>query len=105
MWAQLITMTLKPGQEERLETLFDQLHATEEPDSGLLRSIGMRDQDDPTKVHTLVLFESEEKARAREADGSRDEAMNPVRALMAEMFDGPPQFTNLTVIRDAIPPT
>jgi len=39
MWAQLITMSLKPGHEQELETLFDQLHAAEQPDSGLLRTL------------------------------------------------------------------
>jgi quinol monooxygenase YgiN len=102
MWAQLITMTLKPGQEEHLETLFEQLHSTEVAESGLLRTLAMRDQDDPSKVHTLVVFESEEKARARESDSSRNAAMQRVRALMAQMFSGPPQFTNLTVIRDEV---
>ena len=100
MWAQLITLTLKPGQDEHLETLFDQLHAGESAGSGVLRTLGMRDQNDPSKVHTLVLFESEEKAREREKDSSRDAAMQPVRSLMAQMFDGAPQFIDLNVVSD-----
>ena len=94
-----------PPVEEQLDALFDQLHATEPPNSGMLRTIAMRDQDDPSKVHTLVLFESEEKARAREADSSRDAMLQPVRSMMAEMFDGPMEFTNLNVLRDAAPPS
>jgi quinol monooxygenase YgiN len=101
MWAQLITMSLKPGHEQDLEPLFNQIHASEQEDSGLLRTITMRDQADPSQIHTLVLFESEEKARAREADPRRGEGMAAVRSLMVEMFDGAPEFTNLDVLRDA----
>ena len=100
MWAQLITMSLKPGHEQELETLFDQLHATEQPDSGLLRTVVLRDQADPSQISTLVFFGSEEQARARESDPRRSEALASVRSLMADMFDGPPEFTDFTVIRD-----
>ena len=75
MWAQLIKMSLKPGREQDLEKVFDQLHATEQPGSGLLRTINMCDQADPSQIYTLVLFESEERARAREADPRRDEGL------------------------------
>ena len=100
MWAQMIKMSLKPGHEQELETLFDQLHATEQPDSGLLRTIALRDQADPSQIYTLILFASEEQARARESDPRRSESLTTVRSLMADMFDGPPEFTNFTVIRD-----
>ena len=43
------------------------LQAVEQPDSGLLRTMIMQDQD-PDLFFTLVVFESEEKARARERD-------------------------------------
>jgi quinol monooxygenase YgiN len=101
MWAQLIKMSLRPGHEQDLESLFGMLHASEQPDSGLLRTITMRDQADPSQIHTLVLFESEEKARAREADPRRGEGMAAIRGLMTEMFDGAPEFTNLEVLHDA----
>jgi quinol monooxygenase YgiN len=101
MWAQLITMSLTPGHEQDLESMFGQLQASEQADSGLLRTITMRDQADPNRIHTLVIFESEEKARARESDPRRGEAMAAVRALMTEMFDGAPEFTNLEVLHDA----
>ena len=101
MWAQLIKMSLKPGHEQDMEPLFEQLHATEQPDSGLLRTVTMRDQADPSQIYTLVLFASEEQARARESDPRRGEGLATVRGLMAEMFDGPAEFTNLTVLHDA----
>jgi quinol monooxygenase YgiN len=101
MWAQLIRMSVKPDHDQDLANVLEQIHATEQPDSGLLRSITMRDQADPSQIYTLVLFESEERARAREADPRRDEGLANVRALMAELFEGPAEFTNLTVLRDA----
>ncbi|MEP7020133.1 MAG: antibiotic biosynthesis monooxygenase [Pseudonocardiales bacterium] len=101
MWAQLIKMTVRPEREQDLPGLLEQLHAAEQPDSGLVRTMAMRDQNDPSKLYTFVLFESEEKARAREQDPRREEALKSVRAAMAEMFDGPPEFVNLTVVQDA----
>ena len=100
MWAQIIKMHLKPGSEADLTSMIEQLHAAEQADSGLLRTLFMRDQADPSALHTLVLFESEEKARAREQDPRRAEAMLAIRALMTEMMAGPPEFLNLDVIRD-----
>ena len=103
MWAQLITTRLKPGREQDLPKLFEQLQAVEQPGSGLLRSTAMRDQSDPSRVYMLVLFESEEKARAREQDQRRQDGLEAARATMAEIFDGPPEFTDLTVVDDFLP--
>ena len=100
MWAQIIKMNVKPGSEADLSTLIEKLHAAEQADSGLLRTIFMRDQADPSALHTLVLFESEEKAREREQDPRRAEAMLDIRALMTQMMDGAPEFLNLDVIRE-----
>jgi quinol monooxygenase YgiN len=100
MWAQMITMRLKPGREADLGGLMGQLQAAEQPDSGLLRTTTMRDINDPSLVYTLVVFENEEKARARENDPRRQEGLVAVRAAMAEIFDGAPQFVDLTVEYD-----
>lgn len=100
MWAQLMVMRLKPGREDDLSRLYEQLHATEQPGSGLLRTIGALDQKDPGRVYNLVLFESEEKAREREQDPRRQEALAGIRDLMAEVFDGPPEFIDLQVVND-----
>lgn len=98
MWAQLIKGRLKSGHEADLEPLHRQLQAAEQPGSGLVRSTTMRDQNDPNTVYTLVIFESEEKARAREQDPRREEGLREARVAMAEAFEGPPEFTNLTVV-------
>ena len=86
MWAQLITMRLKPGND-----------TAEQPGSGLVRTLVMHDQKDPGQVYALVVFESEDKARAREQDPPRQEALHAARATMAGIFDRPPEFTDLTV--------
>lgn len=98
MWAQLISMRPKEGSEEELTGLMDALDAIEQPGSGLLHSLAMTEHDDPRQVQVLVVFESEEQARAREDDPRRQEALVPVRQKMAEVFEGPPGFTDLTVV-------
>ena len=102
MWAQLITVRLKPGQEQGLDTLIEQLRATEQPGSGLIRSLAMRDQSDPSRISMLVLFESEEAARARESDERRQAGLAAARATMAEIFDGPPEFTDFEVVAETV---
>lgn len=103
MWAQLITTRLKPGKEGELSRLIAQLQAAEQPESGLLRSTAMHDQKDPSRVFLMVVFESEEQARARENDPRRAEGLEAARATMAEIFDGPPEFVDLTVVEDWTP--
>ena len=103
MWAQLITTRLKPGKEGELPKLFEQLRSVEQPGSGLLRSTAMRDQKDPSRLYMLVLFESEERARAREQDERRQEGLQAARATMMDIFDGPPEFVDLTVVNDLVP--
>jgi quinol monooxygenase YgiN len=103
MWAQLISSRLKPGKDRELNKLLDQLKATEQPGSGLLRSTAFRDQKDPSRLFMLVIFDSEEKARAREQDPRRQEGLTAARATMAELLDGPPEFVDLTVVNDFVP--
>ncbi|HYA44606.1 MAG TPA: antibiotic biosynthesis monooxygenase [Acidimicrobiales bacterium] len=103
MWAQLITTRLKPGREGDLPKLAKPLQAAEQPHSGLVRSLMMQDQKDPSRVYMLVVFESEEKARARENDQRRQEGLVEVRALMGQIFDGAPEFVDLTVVQEWTP--
>ena len=98
MWAQIIKTRLKAGKDAELVTLSEQLRAIEEPDSGLLRTTLMRDGHDPSAVYFMVVFESEEKARARESNPRRQEGLKAARETMAEIFDGPPEFLDLTVL-------
>ena len=96
MWAQLIQMRLKPGKDTA--EMIKQIRDAEQPGSGLVRSLMMRDQKDPSRIYTLVVFESEEKARAREKDPRRSERLEAARSIMADIFEGPPEFTDLEVV-------
>lgn len=98
MWAQLMRWRLKPGKDTA--GLREQLQAVEQPDSGLLRTMIMQDQKDPDQFYTLVVFESEEKARARERDPRRQEGLQALRAMLADMLASPPEFTDLAVVEE-----
>jgi quinol monooxygenase YgiN len=98
MWAQLAKIRVKPGKDT--VELNEKIMAVEQPDSGLVRTILMRDQKDPDQLYTLVVFESEEKARAREQDPRRQEGLQAVRAMMPDILAGAPEFTDLTVIKE-----
>ena len=87
MWAQLIKTRLKPGKEAGLERLYQHLRATEQPGSGLVRSTAMRNQKDPHSIYMLVVFESEEKARARERDPRRQEGALHDRVLVEPAYE------------------
>ena len=99
MWAQLIKMRVKPGKEDQVNLVFEQLHAFEQPGSGLIRTTAMHDQKDPSVVYAMPVFESEEAARARENDPRRQEGLKGVQALMAEVFEAP-EFVDLVVERE-----
>ncbi len=99
----MITAKMKPGKDAELQRLVDELKATEQPGSGLLRSSVLRDQNDPLTVRFVVVFESEAQARARENDERRNEGLQRARAIMADIFDGPPEFTDMTVFSEYTP--
>lgn len=96
MWAQLIEMQLKPGSDTG--EMIELIRAAEQSGSGLVRTIFMRDQADPNRAITLVVFESEQAARAREQDPRRGERLAAARAVMAEIVDGAPVFTDLVIV-------
>ncbi|MGD0393929.1 MAG: antibiotic biosynthesis monooxygenase [Acidimicrobiales bacterium] len=96
----MITSQLKPGKDDELVTLTAQLKAAEQPGSGLVHATAVRDSKDPGRVIMFVVFESEEKARDRENDARRQEGLTKARTTMMEIFDGVPEFTDLTVIDD-----
>ena len=95
---QFIKVRLKPDKDTA--ELNKQLRAAEQPGLGLVRTLMMHDQKDPSQVYTLVVFESEEKARAREQDPRRQESLQAARAVMADIYDGPPEFTDLRVVEE-----
>ena len=95
MWAQLITMRLTPGND--MAGLDNPDRAGEQPGSGLVGTLTMHDQTDPSPVYAPVVFDSDDTARAREQGPRRQEKPHAARAMMADIFDDPPQFTDLTV--------
>jgi quinol monooxygenase YgiN len=100
VWAQLMKVQSKPERDSELQALFEQLRAIEPPGSGLVRTTAMRSQHNPDVVYVLVVFESEEKARAREQDPRRQEGLKALQASMAKVMDGPPEFIDLAVLTD-----
>ena len=65
------------------------MRAFEQPGSGLVREMFMRDQRDPGQAYILAVFESEEEARARERDPRREEGLQAMQATMADVLAGP----------------
>ena len=102
MWAQLSTVRVNDGEADAVSKAMEQLRAFEQPDSGLLRTIVMQDQEDAARVFVLVVFESEEKARARENDPRRQEDVQALRASLAEVLQAAPEYTDLNVIADLV---
>jgi quinol monooxygenase YgiN len=96
MWAQLIKARLKPGKEDELHRLEDEIQAVSQTESGWVRSFSMRDQSDPSQHYTLVVFESEAKARTFE----QNPAAAAVVSKLSGVFEGPPEFVNLEVLRE-----
>jgi quinol monooxygenase YgiN len=100
MWAQIIKTRVKPGSDADVAALMDQFKAAEQPDSGLIRSTVMRDQNDPDSLYMMVVFDSEESARAREKDPRREPGLAAARETMGRIFDGAPEFVDLNVIAE-----
>lgn len=98
MWAQLITIEVKPGND--IGAVIAAIKAGELPDSGLIRETFLRDRSNPARFHIMALFESEEAARAREADPRRTEATAAIQSGLRDILAATPQFTDLDVIED-----
>jgi heme-degrading monooxygenase HmoA len=102
MWAQLSSVRVKEGQADVVGRAMEQLQTIEQPESGLLRTIVMQDQNDPARMFVFVVFESEEKARVREADPRRQAGLQALRTNLADVLDGAPEYTDLNVIADLV---
>ena len=98
MWAQMQRVSTDPGKEAQVLEIFEQLRAIEQDDSGLLQTLVLRSQADPTEVFVVVVFESEDKARARDTDPRRQEPLQRIRAAMGDVLNGPPEFFDCDVV-------
>ena len=88
----------QPGQGSRGPGDLRAVACHEQEDSGLLQTLVMRSQADPTEVFVVVVFESEEKARAREEDPRRQEGLQRIRGAMGNVLDGQPEFFDCNVL-------
>jgi heme-degrading monooxygenase HmoA len=98
MWAQVQRVKTSPESDAEVLEVFDQLRAIEQENSGLLQTLVLRSQADPADVFVVVVFESEEKARAREVDPRRQEPLERIRGAMGNLLDGPPEFFDCDVL-------
>ena len=104
MWAQLSSVRVKEGKADVVGSAMEHLRTFEQPESGLLRTIVMQDQNDPARMFVLVVFESEEKARVRENDPRRQAGVQRLRTILAEVLEAAPEYVDLNVIADLVPP-
>jgi len=100
MWAQIIKTQLKSGRDGDFVDLMKHFQSAEKPNSGLVHSYAARDKKDPNTVYMIVVFESEEKARIREADTDRQASLEPARQIMGEIFEGPIEFVDLDIVAE-----
>ena len=98
MLPQLISGRLKLDGDEDLPRLIEQMRAVEQPGSGFVRSNAMRDQNDTSRVHFLIVFENQEQAHALENDPRHQDGVQAMRDTMAEIFDGRPEYAGLTIV-------
>jgi heme-degrading monooxygenase HmoA len=101
MWAQVQRVSTNTGSEAEVLEVFEQLRAIEQEESGLLQTLVMRSQKDPSDLFVVVVFESEEKARVREADPRRQEPLQRIRETMGNLLEGPPEFFDCDVLVNA----
>jgi quinol monooxygenase YgiN len=100
MWIQIIKGRLKEGKESDFVGLMDKLMEIEQPGSGLINEVVTRSQKDPDVVYVIATFDSEDAARAREADPRRQEGLVEVRKGLMDALDGPPEFIDLDVLAE-----
>ena len=101
MFGQVMVMDVKPDRVGDLPRIFELLAEAEQPDSGWLRTVVLRDRGDAHRLFTVVVFENEEKARTRENDPRRTEKLSEAQALLREVLAAPPQFHDCDVLLDS----
>ena len=99
MWAQLVKMHSKDGSEGALENLERQWEESvgRATDSGWMRTMAFTSTENPRDAYLLVMFESEEKARANENSPQHQEFLSK----MMDAVDGTPEYVDLTPIYES----
>jgi heme-degrading monooxygenase HmoA len=100
VWAQVQRVRSHPDHEGEVLEVFERLREIEQDDSGLVQTLVLRSQSDPSDVFVVVVMESEEKARAREQDPRREEGLQGIRSLLGGILEGPPEFFDRDVVLD-----
>lgn len=98
MWAQIVKSRMKPGVEGDMAEIRDQMRSRVGSRPGLVKTFWMKNQNDPQEYYTLIVFESEEQARAGEAELEGD----PIFQRMRSLGEGMPEFVDLDVL-EALP--
>ena len=99
MWAQLVKARVKVGREEELRRLYQEASSTSSPDSGWVRSLSLRNQNDPQEIYGVIIFESE--ARAREYERSSEQA--ELTGHLGDLMDGTPEFVDFDSVEEYAP--
>ena len=94
MWAQIVKTRMRQGVEQEMAEIGDAMRSRIGERPGLVRSLWMQNQEDPQEYYTVIVFESEEQARAGERELEQDPLFQRVRSL----GEGTPEFVNLNVI-------
>jgi hypothetical protein len=61
----------------------------------------MRDRD-PNTLYMMVVFDSEDSARAREKDPRRQDGLKLAAETIGQIFEGSPEFTDLNIVAETI---
>jgi heme-degrading monooxygenase HmoA len=97
MWAQIVKARVKPGSEQDMQRLRDEMRARAgQRTPGFIRGLWMQNQKDPQEYYTVIVFESEERARESERSLEQDELFQRMRSLQ----DGTPEYVDLNVIEE-----
>jgi quinol monooxygenase YgiN len=95
MWAQMVKTKVKPGREDEVEDLTDQLEDRDNP--AWVRRMVLANQHNPREHYIVVLFESEEAARQHEQHPEQHEMVTQ----LLDCYEEPPEFTDLEVLRES----
>jgi hypothetical protein len=99
MWAQLVKMRVRSGQEGELQRIESEWEdkVGRGTDSGWQRTLIFQSAKDPSETYLLVFFESEEKARRSEQSPAHQAMLNP----MMQLVDGQPEYVDLTPVQES----
>ncbi|HZU13984.1 MAG TPA: antibiotic biosynthesis monooxygenase [Chloroflexota bacterium] len=99
MWAQLIKAQIKPGKAHELDELYREVDSRMSRDSGWVRSLSLRNSKNGQELYAVVVFDSQEKARAYEQSPEQAE----LTSRLGDLMDGPPEFVDFDEVTEYAP--